>query len=175
MLYEAFYPSELSDNHPVKIYYGFVQDDIDKDYQLTLVAFYPKLTGTSLFNLSEDIKAGLANFLLQKHVFGVKASFIRVAYLCQHLNENEFYGESWGIDVFEGYAIEQLQTRKKTMWEYLFKDAPQTVSINTRNLTIGLTNQIKLIEHRDLNFEETRYLLDRLKHDDFGNYEKVFR
>ncbi|MEQ6329272.1 hypothetical protein VLF92_13250, partial [Pseudomonas chengduensis] len=82
MLYEAYYPSELSDNHPIKIFYGFVQEGFDKDYQLTLVVFYPKLAGTSLFNLSDEIKAGLANFLLQKHVYGVKASFIRVAFVC---------------------------------------------------------------------------------------------
>jgi len=54
VLYEAYYPSEGSDNHPVQIFYGFVQEGFEKDYQLTLVVFYPKLTGTSLFNLSDE-------------------------------------------------------------------------------------------------------------------------
>ena len=52
MLHEAYYPSEGGDNGPIKILYGFVQEGVGKDHQLTLVVFYPKLTGTSLFNLS---------------------------------------------------------------------------------------------------------------------------
>lgn len=174
MLNEAFYPSELSDNHPIRVFYGFVQEGIEKDYEVTLVVFYPKLTGTSLFNLSDENKAGLANFLLQKHMYGVKASFIRVAFVCQHLNENNFYAESWGVDVFEGYALDQYEARPKNLLDHIFKNDSMQVSINSRNLTIGLTNNIKLIEHRNLDFSQTEYLLERLKIEDYGNFEKIF-
>ncbi len=174
MLYEAYYPSELSDNRPVKIFYGFVQEGYEKDYQLTLVVFYPYLTGTSLFNLSDKIKAGLANFLLQKHVYGVKASFIRVAFACQHLNEKDFYAESWGIDVFENYAKEQIDQRPKKFLDKIFKNKIINISINSRNLTVGLTDEIKLIDEKNLDKDETAHLLDKLKDVDYGDFSKVF-
>ena len=147
MLHEAYYPSEGGDNGPIKILYGFVQEGVGKDHQLTLVVFYPKLTGTSLFNLSDEIKAGLTNFLLQKHVYGVKASFIRVAFVYPHLNEQDFYGESWGIDVFGNYAQEQIEQRPKSFLDKIFNSGFINISINSRNLTIGLTEKITLIEH----------------------------
>lgn len=174
MLYEAYYPSEGSDNHPVKIFYGFVQEGFEKDYQLTLVVFYPKLTGTSLFNLSDEIKAGLANFLLQKHVYGVKASFIRVAFVCPHLNEQDFYAESWGVDVFENYAQEQIEQRPKKFLDKIFNSGFINISINSRNLTIGLTEKITLIDEKNLDTDETAYLLNRLKEVNYGDFNKVF-
>ena len=174
MLYEAYYPSEGSNNHPVKIHYGFVQEGFEKDYQLILVVFYPKLTGTSLFNLSDEIKAGLANFLLQKHVYGVKASFIRVAFVCPHINEGDFYGESWGVDVFENYAQEQIEQRPKKFLDKIFNTGFINISINSRNLTIGLTDEIKLIEHENLDIDQTVYLLNKLKEVDYGDFSKIF-
>ena len=174
MLYEAYYPSEGSDNHAVQIFYGFVQEGFEKDYQLTLVVFYPKLTGTSLFNLSDEIKAGLANFLLQKHVYGVKASFIRVAFVCPHLNEKDFYGESWGIDVFENYAKEQIDKRSKKFLDKVFKNRTINISINSRNLTVGLTEKITLIDEKNLDTDETAYLLNKLKEVNYGDFNKVF-
>ncbi|MDQ8961557.1 hypothetical protein [Acinetobacter baumannii] len=174
MLYEAYYPSEGSDNHPVQIFYGFVQEGFEKDYQLTLVVFYPKLTGTSLFNLSDEIKAGLANFLLQKHVYGVKASFIRVAFVCPHLNEQDFYAESWGVDVFENYAQEQIEQRPKKFLDKIFNSGFINISINSRNLTIGLTEKITLIDEKNLDTDETAYLLNRLKEVNYGDFNKVF-
>lgn len=174
MLYEAYYPSEGSDNHPVQIFYGFVQEGFEKDYQLTLVVFYPKLTGTSLFNLSDEIKAGLANFLLQKHVYGVKASFIRVAFVCPHLNEQDFYVESWGVDVFENYAQEQIEQRPKKFLDKIFNSGFINISINSRNLTIGLTEKITLIDEKNLDTDETAYLLNRLKEVNYGDFNKVF-
>jgi hypothetical protein len=174
VLYEAYYPSEGSDNHPVQIFYGFVQEGFEKDYQLTLVVFYPKLTGTSLFNLSDEIKAGLANFLLQKHVYGVKASFIRVAFVCPHLNEQDFYAESWGVDVFENYAQEQIEQRPKKFLDKIFNSGFINISINSRNLTIGLTEKITLIDEKNLDTDETAYLLNRLKEVNYGDFNKVF-
>lgn len=175
MLYEAYYPSEGGDNAPIKIFYGFVQEGFDKDYQLTLVVFYPKLTGTSLFNLSDEIKAGLANFLLQKHVYGVKASFIRVAFVCTHINEGDFYGESWGVDVFENYAQEQIDQTPKTFLDRIFKNRTINISINSRHLTIGLTDKIKLIDEKNLDTAQTAYLLNKLKEKtDYGNFNKIF-
>ncbi|MDV7627217.1 hypothetical protein ABTH07_16805 [Acinetobacter baumannii] len=174
MLYEAYYPSEGSDNHPVQIFYGFVQEGFEKDYQLTLVVFYPKLTGTSLFNLSDEIKAGLANFLLQKHVYGVKASFIRVAFVCPYLNEQDFYAESWGVDVFENYAQEQIEQRPKKFLDKIFNSGFINISINSRNLTIGLTEKITLIDEKNLDTDETAYLLNRLKEVNYGDFNKVF-
>lgn len=174
MLHEAFYPSEGSDNHPVQILYGFVQEGVEKDHQLTLVVFYPKLTGTSLFNLADETKAGLANFLLQKHVYGVKASFIRVAFVCPHLNEQDFYGESWGIDVFGNYAQEQIEQRPKRFLDKIFNSGFINISINSRNLTIGLTEKITLIDEKNLDTDETAYLLNRLKEVNYGDFNKVF-
>lgn len=174
MLYEAYYPSEGSDNHPVQIFYGFVQEGFEKDYQLTLVVFYPKLTGTSLFNLSDEIKAGLANFLFQKHVYGVKASFIRVAFVCPHLNEQDFYAESWGVDVFENYAQEQIEQKPKKFLDKIFNSGFINISINSRNLTIGLTEKITLIDEKNLDTDETAYLLNRLKEVNYGDFNKVF-
>lgn len=174
MLYEAYYPSELSDNHPVKIFYGFVQEGFEQDYQLTLVVFYPKLTGTSLFNLSDEIKAGLANFLLQKHVYGVKASFIRVAFVCKNINENDFYAESWGVDVFDNYAQEQIEQRPKRFLDKIFNSGFINISINSRNLTIGLTEKITLIDEKNLDTNETAYLLNKLKEVNYGDFTKVF-
>ena len=174
MLYEAYYPSEGSDNHPVQIFYGFVQEGFEKDYQLTLVVFYPKLTGTSLFNLSDEIKAGLTNFLLQKHVYGVKASFIRVAFVYPHLNEQDFYAESWGVDVFENYAQEQIEQRPKKFLDKIFNSGFINISINSRNLTIGLTEKITLIDEKNLDTDETAYLLNRLKEVNYGDFNKVF-
>lgn len=174
MLYEAYYPSEGGDNGPIKIFYGFVQEGFEKDYQLTLVAFYPKLIGTSLFNLSDEIKAGLANFLLQKHVYGVKASFIRVAFICKHINEGDFYAESWGVDVFDNYAQEVIDKRPTTFLDKIFKNRTINISINSRHLTIGLTDKIKLIDQKNLDKAYTAYLLDRLKAVDYGDFSKVF-
>lgn len=174
MLYEAYYPSEGGDNGPIKIFYGFVQEGFEKDYQLTLVVFYPKLTGTSLFNLSDEIKAGLANFLLQKHVYGVKASFIRVAFVCKHINERDFYAEIWGVDVFDNYAQELIDKRPPTFLDKIFKNRTINISINSRNLTIGLTDKIKLIDETNLDTAYTAYLLDRLKAVDYGDFSKVF-
>lgn len=174
MLYEAYYPSELSDNHPIKIFYGFVQEDSKKDFQLTLVVFYPKLTGTSLFNLSAEIKAGLANFLLQKHVYGVKASLIRVAFVCEHANEKDFYAESWAIDVFDNYAKEQIAKKPKTLLDKVFKNRTINISINSRNLVVGLTDEIKLIDEKNLDPAQTAYLLGKLKDVDYGDFSKVF-
>jgi hypothetical protein len=174
VLHEAFYPSEGSDNHPVKIHYGFVQEGFEKDYQLILVVFYPKLTGTSLFNLSDEIKAGLANFLLQKHVYGVKASFIRVAFVCTHINEGDFYAESWGVDVFENYAQEQIEQRPKNFLNKIFNSGFINISINSRNLTIGLTEKITLIDEINLDTTQTAYLLNKLKEVDYGDFNKVF-
>ena len=174
MLHEAYYPSEGGDNGPIKILYGFVQEGVGKDHQLTLVVFYPKPTGTSLFNLSDEIKAGLANFLLQKHVYGVKASFIRVAFVCPHLNEKDFYGESWGIDVFENYAKEQIDKRSKKFLDKVFKNRTINTSINSRNLTVGLTEKITLIDEKNLDTDETAYLLNKLKEVNYGDFNKVF-
>ncbi len=174
VLYEAYYPSEGSHNDPVKILYGFVQEGVGKDHQLTLVIFYPKLTGTSLFNLADETKAGLANFILQKHVYGVKASFIRVAFVCPHLNEQDFYGESWGIDVFRNYAQEQIEQRPKRFLDKIFNSGFINISINSRNLTIGLTEKITLIDEENLDKDETAHLLDKLKDVDYGDFSKVF-
>lgn len=41
MIYEAYYASELSDCHPMKVNYGFVQAGNDEQYKLTLVVFNP--------------------------------------------------------------------------------------------------------------------------------------
>ena len=174
MLYEAYYPSEGGDNGPIKIFYGFVQEGFEKDYQLTLVVFYPKLTGTSLFNLVDETKAGLANFLLQKHVYGVKASFIRVAFVCKHINERDFYAESWGVDVFENYAQEVIDKRPVTFLDKIFKNRTINISINSRHLTIGLMDKIKLVDETNLDTPYTAYLLDRLKEVDYGDFNKVF-
>lgn len=174
MLHEAYYQSEGGDNGPIKILYGFVQEGVGKDHQLTLVVFYPKLTGTSLFNLSDEIKAGLTNFLLQKHVYGVKASFIRVAFVYPHLNEQDFYGESWGIDVFGNYAQEQIEQRPKSFLDKIFNSGFINISINSRNLTIGLTEKITLIDEKNLDKDETAYLLNRLKEVNYGDFNKVF-
>jgi len=174
VLYEAYYPSEGGDNGPIKIFYGFVQEGFEKDYQLTLVVFYPKLTGTSLFNLVDETKAGLANFLLQKHVYGVKASFIRVAFVCPHINEGDFYAESWGIDVFENYAQEQIQQRPNNFLNKIFNSGFINISINSRNLTIGLTEKITLIDEINLDTAQTAYLLNKLKEVDYGDFNKVF-
>lgn len=174
MLYEAYYPSVGSDKHPIKIFYGFVQEDSKKDFQLTLVVFYPKLTGTSLFNLSDEIKAGLTNFLLQKHIFDVKASFIRVAFVCPHLNDKDFYAESWGVDVFSNYVKEQRNQRPKNLLDRIFKNRDRDISINSRNLTIGLTEEIRLIEHENLDIDQAAYLLNRLKEVDYGDFNKIF-
>ncbi len=174
MLYEAYYPSEGGDNGPIKIFYGFVQEGFEKDYQLTLVVFYPKLTGTSLFNLVDETKAGLANFLLQKHVYEVKASFIRVAFVCKHINEGDFYAESWGVDVFDNYAQEVIDKRPVTFLDKIFKNRTINISINSRHLTIGLTDKIKLVDERNLDKAYTAYLLDRLKAVDYGDFSKIF-
>lgn len=175
MLYEAYYPNVMSDNHPVKVFYGFVSEDATRDFQLTLVVFYPKLTGTSLFNLSDESKAGLANFLLQKHVYGVKASFIKVAFICPHLNDKDFYGESWGVDVFENYAQEQIEQRPKRFLDKIFNSGFINISINSRNLTIGLTEKITLIDEKKLDTDQTAYLLEKLKDIDYGDFNKIFR
>ena len=174
MLHEAYYPSEGGDNGPIKILYGFVQEGVGKDHQLTLVVFYPKPTGTSLFNLSDEIKAGLTNSLLQKHVYGVKASFIRVAFVCPHSNEKDFYGESWGIDVFGNYAQEQIEQRPKSFLDKIFNSGFINISINSRNLTIGLTEKITLIDEKNLDTDETAYLLNRLKEVNYGDFNKIF-
>ena len=174
MLYDAYYPSDGSDNHPVKVFYGFVEEGSEKDYQLTLVVFCPKSIGTSLFSLVDETKAGLANFLLKKHVYGVKASFIRVAFVCPHPNEQDFYGESWGIDVFGNYAQEKIEQRPKSFLDKIFNSGFINISINSRNLTIGLTEKITLIDEKKLDTDETAYLLNRLKEVNYGDFNKVF-
>lgn len=170
MLYEAFYPSELSDNHPHKVFYGFVQEDVKENYQNTLVIFYPKLMGTSLFNLSEEIKSGLANFLLTKHIYGVGVSFLKVAFLCPHISQDKFYGECWSVDVFNDYIYEA--EAKKTLIQKIM--SPKIKSILTRNLTIGSTQKIQLIDMVNVDFERTEFLLNELKKNDFGDFSKFF-
>ena len=175
MLYEAYYPSEVSNNHPIKIFYGFVQEGFDKNYQLTLVVFYPELTGTSLFNLMDKTKAGLANFLLQKHVYGVGASHIKVAFVCEHVNERDFYTEIWGVDVFENYAKEQIEQKPKKLLSGIFGNDSTEVSIHSHYLTIGLTDSITLIDEGHLDTAQTAYLLNKLKEKtDYGNFNKIF-
>ena len=175
MLYEAYYPSEGGDNGPIKIFYGFVQEGFDKNYQLTLVVFYPELTGTSLFNLMDKTKAGLANFLLQKHVYGVGASHLKVAFVCEHVNERDFYTEIWGVDVFENYALEQLEQQPKSLLSGIFGNDSKEVSIHSSYLNIGLTDSIKLIDEGHLDTDQTAYLLNKLKEKtDYGNFNKIF-
>ena len=39
---------------------------------------------------------------------------------------------------------------------------------------MGLTDEIKLIEHENLDATQTAYLLDKLKEVDYGDFNKVF-
>lgn len=111
---------------------------------------------------------------IQKHVYGVKASFIRVAFVCKHINERDFYAESWGVDVFENYAQEVIDKRPVTFLDKIFKNRTINISINSRHLTIGLTDKIKLVDETNLDTPYTAYLLDRLKEVDYGDFNKVF-
>lgn len=175
MLYEAYYPSEFSDKHPVKIFYGFAQADNAKNYELTLVVFYPHLTGTSLFNLSHEIKEGLAYQLLSKHIYDVPVSFLKVAFLCPHISgENQFYGECWSVDVFENYAEEYFEEHSKGLLNKIFKTAPTQVSMNTRELVIGFMDRIKLLDEKHIDTETASLLLHKLKQSDFGDFKSVF-
>ncbi|WP_151745280.1 hypothetical protein [Acinetobacter calcoaceticus] len=170
MLYEAFYPSELSDNHPHKIYYGFVQEGSEVNYQITLVVFYPKLMGTSLFNLSDEVKTGLANFLLNKHVYAVGSSFVKVAFVCPHISEDQFYGECWSVDVFDNFVAEEVA--KFNFLQKLFP--PKTIQVMSRYLTIGRTKDIQLVNMVNIDFDRTKFLLNELKRDDFGDFASIF-
>ena len=170
MLYEAFYPSELSDNHPQKIFYGFVQEGVDVNFQVTLVVFYPKLMGTSLFNLSDEVKSGLANFLLNKHVFGVGSSFVKVAFVCPHISKDQFYGECWSVDVFDNFVSEEVA--KFNFLQKLFP--PKTIQVMSRYLTIGRTKEIQLVDMVNINFDRTTFLLNELKRVEYGDFSSVF-
>lgn len=181
MLHEAFYPSELSDNHPIRIFYGFVQEGYKTDYQVTLVVFYPALYGTATTNLSEENKAGLVNFLLTKHMFGVGAKYVKVAFMTRHLVPGEFYGEGWSIDVFQNMATKFFaDKRQKNLEKYGFfgrlinRTTQFEVRIDGRHLTVGSTDTIRLIDEHNLSFERTRFLLEQLKITDFGDYKEFY-
>ncbi len=79
-----------------------------------------------------------------------------------------------GIDVFENYAKEQIDKRSKKFLDKVFKNRTINISINSRNLTVGLTDEIKLIEHENLDATQTAYLLDKLKEVNYGDFNKVF-
>lgn len=181
MLHEAYYPSELSDNKPIKIFYGFEQADISNKSLLTLVVFYPHLTGTSLFNLSDEKQDDLALFLLNKHIFGVTASFIKVAFICKHINEKDFYGEQFDIDISNRYFYEineKMRTDYRNKYGVFignFLSQSKIINrINSKDLTIGSTSKIRLVNKSSISIERAEELIKALKKVDFGSFNSIF-
>lgn len=79
-----------------------------------------------------------------------------------------------GVDVFENYAQEQIEQRPKNFLNKIFNSGFINISINSRNLTIGLTEKITLIDEINLDTTQTAYLLNKLKEVDYGDFNKVF-
>lgn len=94
MSYQAFYPSEHSDNHPIPISYNFVLEG--KIINLVVV-LSDGVQGTRIKMLTEKTLKNLFCWLLDKHVFKVPAQFIKVSYLAEdHLNR--FEGYTWSFN-----------------------------------------------------------------------------
>ncbi|MDV7561110.1 hypothetical protein R4576_18090 [Acinetobacter baumannii] len=176
MLHEAFYPSVGGAKEAVRVLYGFVNE-----YEsLTLVVFYPKLTGTSLFNLDEETQSEFVLFLLEKHVYGVLADFVKVAFVCSHVSEGNFYGELYGVDVRDAYfkeAHEEYKERINKKYGRIlggfFLSRPYELSTNTRNLTIGSTSSIRLIPEGNIAFDRTKEIIKSLKLTELGDFEPL--
>jgi len=83
--------------------------------------------------------------------------------------------EIWGVDVFENYALEQLEQQPKSLLSGIFGNDSKEVSIHSSYLNIGLTDTIKLIDEGHLDTDQTAYLLNKLKEKtDYGNFNKIF-
>lgn len=86
-----------------------------------------------------------------------------MAFVCEHVNKRDFYTEIWGVDVFENYALEQLEQQPKSLLSGILGNNSKEVSIHSSYLNIGLTDSIKLIDEGHLDTEQTAYLLNKLK------------
>ena len=94
MLYQDFYPSELSDHHPIPISYGFIFEG----KILNLVVVLPDgVLGTPIKMLNNKTLKTLFCWLLDKHVFKVPAEFIKVSYLAED-NLKRFEGYAWSLN-----------------------------------------------------------------------------
>ncbi|MGQ1258760.1 hypothetical protein ACT4WS_19530 (plasmid) [Acinetobacter baumannii] len=177
MIYEAYYPSEHSDCHPMKVNYGFVQAGHESKYKLTLVMFNPKVAGTALINLSESLKAALVKFLIDKHVYEVPVEFIKVAFIWPS-SESILGGHSWEIDVFKEYMEESYAAEVETysFWKF-WRRNPKDLRVrkNTRELTNGLTKQIRLENCKTIGDAEAKSLLEALKVNDYGDFNLIIK
>lgn len=174
MLHEAYYPSEISGHYPHKVFYAFVQDGFEENYRLTLVVFYPKLKGTSLFNLSDTTRDDFVNFLLNKHVFRVDTDTIRIAFITPKNDSNTlFYGEQWTIDILA--EMVEMEISKQSFLNKLLK-YPKEFIFNTHELVTGATQRIRLINHKHLDHESALALLTKIKAEhDLGDFTEFFK
>ncbi|KAB8126797.1 hypothetical protein [Acinetobacter baumannii] len=177
MIYEAYYASELSDCHPMKVNYGFVQAGNDEDYKLTLVVFNPTIAGTALSNLNVSLKAGLVKFLIDKHIYEVPVKFINVAFIWPS-TESIFGGLRWEIDVLQEYAEEIYAAEVETysFWKFWRRNPKDlVVRKNTRELTNGLTKLIRLENCKTIGDAEAKSLLEALKVKDYGDFNLIIK
>lgn len=171
-LHEAFYPSELSDKHPIRIIYGFVLEEEN----LSLVVFYPKLTGTSTFNLLTETKTGLINFLLNLHVYDVCEAFIKVVFIAANL-----HAEEHEISLKRAYmckvADQRAERRSRTVWGTIKNQfiKSENVRFNSRELSIGSTDFLDISEPKILKTDRVIFLLESLKKDDLNEFSKYLK
>lgn len=95
---------------------------------------------------------------------------MKVAFVCPHISEDQFYGECWSVDVFDNFVAEEVA--KFNFLQKLFP--PKTIQVMSRYLTIGRTKDIQLVNMVNIDFDRTKFLLNELKRDDFGDFASIF-
>ncbi|OAL80394.1 hypothetical protein AY606_15540 [Acinetobacter sp. SFB] len=180
MLHEAFYPADKLGNKPSKIFYGFVEDSS----LITLVVFDSQATTTSVLALTPENQAKLVYRLLKNHVHGVQADFIKVVFLRTD-SISKLVGEQWSIQVNKHYVEERvneiLEQRKAHLGFFgrFFNNKPSlpfsTVTIDKKDLAIGLTENISLYNLVHLDYEQAKYLLQALKNTDYGDFNDILK
>jgi len=116
MLYQAFYPSELSDHHPIEFYYGFVLEG--KTLNLVVI-LGDGVRGTRIKMLSDKNLKDLFCWLLDKHILKVPAKFIKASYLAEdHLNR--FEGYTWSFE--QNFDLVEKPMLEKDRVDFLLKE-----------------------------------------------------
>lgn len=116
MLYQAFYPSELSDHHPIPISYGFV---LEGKILNLVVVLSDDVLGTRIKMLNDKTLKGLFSWLLDKHIFNVPAEFIKVSYLAEdHLKR--FEGYTWSFN--PNFDLVEEPMLEKARVDFLLKE-----------------------------------------------------
>ena len=117
MLYQAFYPSELSDHHPIPVSYRVVLEG--KILNLVVVLSDDVLLGTPIKMLNDKTLKNLFCWLLDKHVFKVPAEFIKVSYLVEdHLKR--FEGYTWSFN--PNFDLVEEPMLEKDRVDFLLKE-----------------------------------------------------